>query len=1305
MKWQRIAAWVTIGIVGLVIVALVGGILFLHTNLFRVYALQKITAETYAATGARGEIGGLDLSISELTARLHNITLHGKEGAGAPPLLKIDQLTVAVKIQSLLHPHVTLKELLIDHPVVHVESDKNGDSNLPAAPPSQTPSHTTVFDLAIGHLHLTNGEIDYDDLKTPLEGDLYNLATDVHFDGAFRSYRGRISYSNGRLQYANYSPLPHDLDAKFIASSDRFTLEPASLRVGSSNLLLRASLSNYSSPVAEGDYELKLHSEDFASFTPSASPSGDVVVKGALHYRSAPNLPFLRCVAAEGTVTSEAVRAAAFGSKLEVRNLKGQYHLANGTLQISAVRLQTLGGEISGNGTIGYLDSTPDSSVHATLHGISLRAAQQTMHQKALGDVTVAGALNGTVEASWKGSVNNIQARADLTVGGAAGPSSSGKVHEVPVNGVVHAVFNGRRNSFELHDTQFKIPSTTLTAQGEVSDHSNLQIQMSTADLHKLIAIANAFRTPTTPSPAISGTASLNASVHGTMRAPQISAHVSAQNLAVRGSEWPSAKLDIQADPTRVSVQNGSVINAKGGQASFSAQATLRNWVYQGSNHIQANLTARGLLVEDLERLANEQFPVSGVMTANVSLSGTQMDPKGSGFIQVSKARAWDEPVENVTVKFNGANGSIVSMLELTAAPGAVKADFSYAPQTKEYKVHLDAPGIVLQKLRMIQEKNIALAGTVSASMSGEGTLDNPQLTATVRVPQLALQKGSLGNLNADVRVASHRADLKLQSTIANALITANGRVNLTDDYYTELAIDSGSISLAPLMAAYATGAPDGFQGQAEFHGSLKGPLKDKARIEAHLTVPTLSATYQSLEVGLANALHADLAKSVLTVQPAEIRGTGTSLRVQGDLPLAGESSPNLSAQGSIDMRILKVLAPGMQSAGVVALDVHTSGSADHPNVNGQINVKNVSFTTSDAPLGVEKLNGTLDLSTDRVRVSSMTGEVGGGKVSIGGSIVYKPSMQFNLALQGQSIRLRYPEGLRTLLDTNLALSGTTEASTLNGRVLVDSLSFSPDFDLSKFADQFSTGAKTPSQPGFADTLKFSINVQSKENLKATSTQVSIGGRADLRVIGTAANPVITGRANLTSGELFYRNVRYELQRGVITFDDPNETRPVMNVSVTSTVAQYNLTLTMRGPLDKLTTSYVSDPPLATADIINLIARGKTTHEANASSQSTDSMIASGAASELSGSVQKLAGLSSLQIDPLLGGNNQNPSARIALQQRVSKNLLFSFSTDVSQPGSEVVQGEYQITKRWSASVTRDQLGGVSVDGKYHTRF
>ena len=194
---------------------------------------------------------------------------------------------------------------------------------------------------------------------------------------------------------------------------------------------------------------------------------------------------------------------------------------------------------------------------------------------------------------------------------------------------------------------------------------------------------------------------------------------------------------------------------------------------------------------------------------------------------------------------------------------------------------------------------------------------------------------------------------------------------------------------------------------------------------------------------------------------------------------------------------------------------------------------------SAGAPLGVEKLNGTLDVANDRVQISALSGQVGGGQVSAGGSITYRPNLQFDIALQGSSVRLRYPDGIRTVLNSNLAFTGTTTASTLNGRVLIDSLSFTPEFDLATFGDDFSGNAATPAQPGFADTVQLAIGVQSQENLSATSSQVSLEGRVDLRVGGTAGNPVITGRTDLTAGELFYRNVRYQL------FDLAHEQRAI----------------------------------------------------------------------------------------------------------------------------------------------------------------
>ena len=563
------------------------------------------------------------------------------------------------------------------------------------------------------------------------------------------------------------------------------------------------------------------------------------------------------------------------------------------------------------------------------------------------------------------------------------------------------------------------------------------------------------------------------------------------------------------------------------------------------------------------------------------------------------------------------------------------------------------------------------------------------------------MRKGSISGFKADLRVAQHKADLNVGTNVSAASIRAHGTVNLTGNYDVDAVIDTNTIPLEPVLATYASSVPQGFQGQTELHATLKGPLKEKSKLVARLSIPVLQAKYQAVEIGIPQPIRADYANSVVTLQPAEIRGTGTSLKAQGRIPIGGNSPPSLTAQGSIDVRILQIFAPNVKSSGVVSLDMRASGTKA---VQGQIGFKDVALSTADAPLGVEKLNGKMDITKDRVQIANMTAQVGGGELELGGAIAYKPSVQFNVAVKGKAIRIRYPEGLRTVLDTNLAFTGTTQASILSGRVLIDNLSFTPDFDLARLGDQFSTG-NTPSQPGFAETVRLAINVQTRSNLQAVSSQVSVAGQANLQVGGTADNPVITGRTTVTSGELFFRNVRYKLQRGVITFDDPNQTHPVLNMSVNTTIEQYNLTLTMRGPLDKLTTQYTSDPPLATADVINLVARGKTTQEQAASSQSTDSMIASQVAGQLSSGIQKLAGISSLQIDPTLGGNNSNPSARIAIQQRVTNKLLFSFSTDVSQPGSEIVQGEYQINKRWSMSVARDQVGGISVDGKYHTRF
>lgn len=1304
MGWKHKVGWVALGFGILILVGLVGGYAYLRSSSFQRFAVREIETQADQATGGRTRIGSFDFSLSGLTANLYDITLRGAESQGQPALLHADKLTVQAKVVSLLHRQFSLRELLIVHPVVHVEVSPEGKSNLPTPPPSKSSSNTSVFDLAIGHVQITDGEVDYNDRKTPLDADLYDLGTDIRFSAGPARYEGVVSYDRGTVGYAAYHPLPHSLNLRFSATPEQLKIESTTVRVGGSDLSFHGDVANYSNPVANGTYAIRIHTQDFAQMLQSAQADGDIFLTGQLHYEAQPNEPALKSVAINGHIASEALMAAMSGKRIELKKLEGEYQLANGNLIIRKVDADTLGGRISADGEINGLDATQDARFHAVLRDISLTAIQRTAATAPIPAATISGRVAGTAEAAWKGSIANLQARSDLAVKAEAASRANARSEQVPVTGSIHVRYDGARQSVELNDTAVTIPTASLTAKGTVSDRSNLQLNVVAEDLHQLELIADTFRAGQNPPPAVSGRAALKATVQGSMKRPTISAQFNAEDVRVQGSAWKSASLTLRANPSELQVENGRLVNANQGQASFSANVKLHNWSYSPSDRIQAELNAQQFRITDLQQLANQNYPVSGELSAKLAFDGTQLEPSGHGQVEVANANVYGEPVQKLAAKFHTDSGSIVSDLNVDSNAGRINGDLSFTPKTKAYKVKVDAPGIVLQRLRQLQEKNLQLTGTVTASISGEGTVDDPQLTATVELPDLQAKGKSISETKLVARILQHQLNANLNSKVSQIEVRAQAQVALTGDYQAQANVDTGTIPLDTLAAAFESNVPQGFQGQTELHASLRGPLKYKDKVEANLSIPVLKASYQSLQLGITHPVRADYSHSVVTLQPTDIEGTDTSLHLRGRMPVGTSGTPDLSATGSINLKIAQILLPNIRSSGLVALDIRAAGESAKPGIQGQVKLQDIAVATPDAPVGVEQLNGTLDISNDKVQVSQMTGKLGGGTFSVGGAVTYRPNLHFNLAVQSQSVRLLYPTGLRTLLDANLAFSGTTTASTLNGRVLIDNLSFTPDFDLSNFADQFDNGG-TVSQPGFADTIKLAVAVQSQQSLNASSSQVSIAGQVALQVGGTAANPVITGRTTLNSGEVFFRNVRYQLQRGVITFDDPNETHPVMNLSVNTTIEQYNLTLTMRGPLDKLTTSYVSDPPLATADIINLVARGKTTQESAASTQSTDSMIASQAASELSSSVQKLAGLSSLEIDPTLGGNGQNPSARIAIQQRVTKNLLFTFSTDVSQPGSEIVQGDYQINKKWSVTVERDQLGGVSMDGKYHTRF
>ena len=344
-------------------------------------------------------------------------------------------------------------------------------------------------------------------------------------------------------------------------------------------------------------------------------------------------------------------------------------------------------------------------------------------------------------------------------------------------------------------------------------------------------------------------------------------------------------------------------------------------------------------------------------------------------------------------------------------------------------------------------------------------------------------------------------------------------------------------------------------------------------------------------------------------------------------------------------------------------------------------------------------------MTKDRLNISKFQGTVGSGTVTAQGGVAYRPSVQFDLGLAANGVRVLYPQGVRETVNANIRLAGTTDNAVLGGQVNLADLSFTPAFDLNSFIDQFSGGVSAPATPGLAQNIQLNLGVTSENNINLVSRTLSVNGSANLRVRGTAAEPVILGRVNLDGGDIILNGDRFVLNGGTIEFVNPSETQPVVNLALNTTIQQYNIFMRFNGPIDQLRTNYSSDPSLPAADIINLLAFGSTT-EASANSpsapatQQAQSLVASQVSSQVTSRVSKVAGISQLSINPVLaGGTSQGPpGANITIQQRVTGNLFVTFSSNVASTQNQTIQGQYQISPKVAFSTTRDQNGGFAFD-------
>ena len=1305
----KIATLAFIGLATLVVLAVVAVTVLLHSARFHNYLLSTVQKKASESIGTQVQIQNFALHLSSLSLDLYGLTVHGANPYRDPPLLQVAHAEVGVRIVSVLHKKWYLDNFIVSSPVVKVFTDAHGVTNIPVIKSSgSSSSNTSLFDLGIRHAVLEHGAVYYNNRQSALSADLHNLDFRAGFNSLLQKYSGELSYSDGHLEASGFKTIPHNLDAEFDATPTTFHLTNAKLTSETSQLILTATVQDYSHPQVQAQYAATLDGSQFKRILQNPEvPTGFIRAAGSIHYQQTANRSFLDTVLVQGDLGSTQLEVQTPTLRSQIRNIAAHYSLENGDATLKDFHASLLGGELTSSGKISNIDGNAHSKFDAHLRGLQLAAMNGALKSSAMPKgVSLGGVLNAEANAAWGKTLDDVVAHADAAVQGKV----SGNAQVIPLESAIHGTYTGGNQELALKQSFLRTPQSTLTMNGVVSQRSALDVKFQSNNLNELETVAEVFRAPVPGQPVqplgLAGTALFQGTVRGSTSAPHLMGQLTASNFKFNGTEWRVLKTNVDASPSMASLQHADLEPASHGKITFDASAGLHKWSFTDASPLQVDLDASQLDVQGLVKLSGQQVPVTGTLTANVKVHGTELSPVGQGKVSITHITAYEQPVTSVTLNFAGTGDEVHGDLGVQLPAGDVQSKVSIRPRQKSYDAQLTASGIRLDQLQAIKAKNIDAKGVVSIQAQGAGTFDNPQLDATLQVPQIDIQSQKIAQVNLQMNVANHLATANLTSSAVGTAIRANAKVHLAGDYPADATLDTQAIPLQPIFAIYAPEQAADLSGQTEVHATLHGPLKNTKQLEAHLTIPTLNLAYSNtVQLAETSPIKVDYKDNVVTLQRSGLKGTDTDLQFQGSISTTNAAPMSLVLLGTLNLHLAQVFEPDIRSSGELKFNINSSGATNSPDLGGQIEIVDANYANGDLPVGLQHGNGVLTLTKDRLNITKFQGTVGGGTLTAQGGVAYRPGVQFDLGLAANGVRVLYPQGVRETVNANLRLAGTTDNALLGGQVNLADLSFTPAFDLNSFINQFSGGVSPPPTPGLAQNIQLNLGVSSENNINLVSRTLSINGSANLRVRGTAAQPVILGRVNLSGGDIILNGDRFVLNGGTIEFVNPSEAQPVVNLALNTTIQQYNIFMRFNGPVDQLRTNYSSDPSLPAADIINLLAFGTTT-EASANSPSTpatqaaQSLVASQVSSQVTSRVSKVAGISQLSINPVLaGGTSQGPpGANITIQQRVTGNLFVTFSSNVASTQNQTIQGQYQISPRVAVSATRDQNGGFGFD-------
>jgi len=171
---------------------------------------------------------------------------------------------------------------------------------------------------------------------------------------------------------------------------------------------------------------------------------------------------------------------------------------------------------------------------------------------------------------------------------------------------------------------------------------------------------------------------------------------------------------------------------------------------------------------------------------------------------------------------------------------------------------------------------------------------------------------------------------------------------------------------------------------------------------------------------------------------------------------------------------------------------------------------------------------------------------------------------------------------------------------------------------------------------------------------------------------------------------------------------------PSIDLNASARVEDYDITLGLHGTPAKMSISYRSDPPLPEADVVALLALGRTENQQRLytqqqqqqhANQTTDALLGGALNATVSSRMQKLFGAASVKVDPNYMGALGNVTSRLIVQEQLGRSLTLTYATNVNTTSQQLLQAEVAINRHLSLMMARDESGVFSIVIKNTRRY